>query len=147
MIDSRAGSSNSLLVLLSTSRAGSAWPACPRRTGCPPARHPGLLQHRRVARLGLVDRRHRIVHLGLEERLPGDRPGPAHRAGRDAPLDALAAEVGGVEPLVQIDRGISLGISVGGMTVWNPRGGGLAVTIASGGGVSGGGGGGGGWSG
>src|SRR5258708_4323470 len=43
----------------------------------------------------------------------------------------------------RLTGGISLGISVGGMTVWNPRGGGLAVTIASGGGVSGGGGGGG----
>ncbi len=42
----------------------------------------------------------------------------------------------------RLTGGISLGISVGGMTVWNPRGGGLAVTIASGGGVSGGGGGG-----
>src|ERR1041385_3802271 len=57
------------------------------------ARDARLLQHRRVARLRLGDDRDRIVHLGLEERLPGDRPGPAHRAGRDAALDALPAEV------------------------------------------------------
>src|ERR1051325_1476509 len=43
----------------------------------------------------------------------------------------------------RLTGGISLGISVGGMTVWKPSGGGFAVTIASGGGVSGGGGGGG----
>src|SRR5688500_14821327 len=59
------------------------------------------------------------------------------------PSTPLPVKSAALKRSFRLTGGMSLGISVGGITVWKPSGGGLAVTIASGGGASGGGGGGG----